>query len=83
MKSVRSVLTQSAFPRPALLQGQHWLLYDQRVIQIGHIGRLLAHHRIIVPWLKQGAPRRQYLTTLTDLKAFLHANEAVLIQNAS
>lgn len=68
---------------PQLLQGQHWLLLDRRLVQIGHVGRLLAHHRVIVPWLKHGTPRRQFLTSVKDLQTFLTANDAKLVQNAS
>ena len=83
MKKVRAATTESILPIFNLLQGQHWLLLDKRMIQVGHVGRLLAHHRIIVPWLKHGTPRRELLTSVKDLKSFLQANGAVLVQNAS
>ena len=66
-----------------LLQGQLWTLVDQRILQVGHVGRLLVHHRMIVPWLQSGTPRRQVLTSIKELQKFLHVNEAALVENAS
>lgn len=68
---------------PAFIQGQHWELLDKRLIQIGHVGRLLVHHRMIVPWLKRSTARRQTLTSVKDLRAFLTANSAVLVERAA
>src|SRR5215212_1581118 len=40
----------SSLPTPAFIKGQLWQLFDTtRFIQIGHVGRLLVHHRTIVP----------------------------------
>jgi hypothetical protein len=65
---------------PGFIKGQHWELMDKRLIQIGHVGRVLVHHRIIVPWLKRSMARRQTLTSVKDLQKFLAANNAVLVE---
>ena len=63
-------------------KGQRWKV-GERFIKIGHVGRLLVHHRMIVPWLQSGTPRRQVLTSIKELQKFLHVNEAALVENAS
>ncbi len=72
---------KSPIPR-AFAKGQLWQLLDKRFIQIGHVGRLLVHHRTIVPWLKR-TNSKQTLTSIKDLERFLITNEATLVENGS
>ena len=70
-------------PTPAFIKGQLWQLIDTtRFVQIGHVGRLLVHHRIIVPSLKRSLAR-QTLTSIKDLQRFLTTNQAVLVESCS
>lgn len=68
-------------PTPALIKGQLWQLFDNtRFIQIGHVGRLLVHHRTIVPSLKRSISR-ETLSSVKDLQQILTAHKAVLVEN--
>jgi hypothetical protein len=73
----------SPTPAPALIKGQLWQLIDTtRFVQIGHVGRLLVHHRTVVPSLRRSLSR-QTLTSIKDLQRFLSANQAVLVESCS
>jgi len=75
--------THSPLPTPAFIKGQLWQLIDTtRFIQIGHVGRLLVHHRTIVPSLKRSLSR-QTLSSIKDLRQILTANKAVLVESCS
>jgi hypothetical protein len=66
---------------PAFVKGQLWRLFDAtRFIQIGHVGRLLVHHRTLVPSLRRSISR-QSLSSIKDLQQILTANKAVLVEN--
>ena len=70
-------------PSPSLtafVKGQRWQLSDTRLVQIGHVGRLLVHHRTIVPTLKRSMSRES-LSSVKDLQKMLAANNAVLVEN--
>ena len=68
-------------PTPAFVKGQLWQLFDTtRFIKIGHVGRLLVHHRTIVPSLKRSISR-ETLSSIKDLLQILTANKAVLVEN--
>jgi hypothetical protein len=68
-------------PTPAFIKGQLWQLLDtDRFIQIGHVGRLLVHHRTVVPSLKRSISR-ETLSSVKDLQRFLTTNKAVLVKN--
>lgn len=68
-------------PTPAFVKGQLWQLLDAtRFIKIGHVGRLLVHHRTVVPSLKRSISR-ETLSSIKDLLQILAANKAVLVQN--
>jgi hypothetical protein len=74
----------SSLPTPPFVKGQLWQLCDAtRFIQIGHVGRLLVHHRTIVPSLQRSISRRQTLSSVKDLQRFLTANQAVLVESCS
>jgi hypothetical protein len=65
---------------PEFVKGQLWQLTDERFIKIGHVGRLLVHHRTIVPSLKRSISR-ETLSTVNDLERYLTANKAALVKN--
>jgi hypothetical protein len=65
---------------PAFVKGQLWQLFDTRFVQIGHVGRLLVHHRTIVPSLKRSISR-ETLSSIKELQQTLTANKAVLVEN--
>jgi hypothetical protein len=67
-------------PTPAFVKGQLWQLSDTRFIKIGHVGRLLIHHRTVIPTLKRSMSR-ETLSTMKDLGQLLAANKAVLVEN--
>ena len=68
-------------PVPAFVKGQLWQLLDKtRFVKIGHVGRLLVHHRIVVPSLKRSISR-ETLSSVKDLQQILTANKAVLVEN--
>ena len=70
-------------PATPFIKGQLWQLIDAtKFVQIGHVGRLLVHHRTIIPSLKRSLSR-QTLTSITDLQRFLTANKAVLVESCS
>lgn len=64
---------------PLFVKGQLWQL-DTRFIKIGHVGRLLVHHRVVVPTLKRSVSRES-LSAIKELQQFLTANNAVLVEN--
>ncbi len=70
----------SLSPTPAFVIDQLWQLCDTRFIKIGHVGRLLVHHRTIVPTLKRSISRETF-STFKDLQQILTANKAVLVKN--
>jgi hypothetical protein len=72
----------SSLPTPefAFAKGQLWQLPDERLIKIGHVGRLLIHHRTVVPTLKRSMSR-EILSSVKELEQFLTANKAVLVEN--
>ena len=73
----------SPLPTPAFIKGQLWQLFDAtRFIQIGHVGRLLVHHRTLVPSLKRSLSR-QTLSSIKDLQQILTENKAVLVESCS
>lgn len=75
--------TNSSASTPAFIKGQLWQLFDTtRFIQIGHVGRLLVHHRTIVPSLKRSLSR-QTLSSIKDLQQIMMANKAVLVESCS
>ena len=65
---------------PAFVKGQLWQLSDTRFVKIGHVGRLLIHHRTVIPTLKRSMSR-ETLSTMKDFEQFLAANKAVLVEN--
>ena len=68
---------------PTFIKGQLWQLIDNtKFVQIGHVGRLLVHHRTIIPSLKRSLAR-QSLTSIADLQRYLTANKAVLVESCS
>jgi hypothetical protein len=67
-------------PTPAFVKGQLWQLSDTQFIKIGHVGRLLIHHRTIIPTLKRSMSR-ETLSTMKALGQFLATNKAVLVEN--
>jgi hypothetical protein len=72
----------SSLPTPevAFVKGQLWQLPDERFLKIGHVGRLLVHHRTVVPALKRSISR-ETLSSVKELEQFLTANKAVLVEN--
>jgi hypothetical protein len=70
-----------ALPIPAFIKGQVWQLLDTRFIKIGHVGRLLVHHRTIIPSLKRSISRES-LSSMKDLQQLLTTNKAVLVDNS-
>jgi hypothetical protein len=60
-------------------KGQRWKI-GERFIRIGHVGRLLVHHR------NEDAARkrmtRESLTAVTTLQEFLKANKAILVASS-
>jgi hypothetical protein len=73
----------SPLSAPPFIKGQLWQLIDTtRFIQIGHVGKLLVHHRTIVPSLKRSLSR-QTLSSIKDLQTMLTANKAVLVESCS
>ena len=68
---------------PTFIKGQLWQLIDNtKFVQIGHVGRLLVHHRTIIPSLRRSLSR-QSITSIADLQRFLTANKAVLVESSS
>jgi hypothetical protein len=59
----------------AFTEGQLWRV-GARVIKIGHVGRLLVHHRTVDPLLKRVS--RESFTAIKELEQFLTTNKAVL-----
>src|SRR5215204_2745561 len=59
------------------VKGQLWGISD-RFVKIGHVGRLLVHHRLVVPALKRSISR-ETLSSIPELQRFLAANNAVLV----
>ena len=53
---------------------------EERSIQIGHVGRILVHHRSVVPSLKKSVSRES-LSSIKELQDFLAAHNAVLVKN--
>jgi len=66
---------------PVFVKGQLWQLVDTRFIQIGHVGRLLVHHRTVVPSLKRSISRES-LSSVKELQQMLTTNKAVLVENS-
>ena len=62
------------------VKGQLWQI-DSRFVKIGHVGRLLVHHRTVVPSLKRSTSRESF-SAIKDLQQFLTANNAVLVENS-
>ncbi len=69
----------STSPASSFVKGQLWQL-DTRFVKIGHVGRLLVHHRIVVPTLKRSVSRES-LSSIKDLRQFLTAHKAVLVED--
>ena len=67
-------------PAPAFVKGQLWQLLDTRVVKIGHVGRLLVHHRTVAPEFKRSMSR-ETLSSVKELQQFLATNKAVLVEN--
>ena len=65
---------------PAFVKGQLWQLLDTRFLQIGHVGRLLVHHRFIVPSLGRSVGR-ETLSSIKELQQSLTTQGAVLVEN--
>ncbi len=83
MQKRRKSPLNPSFPSPSFIKGQLWQLIDNtKFVQIGHVGRLLVHHRTIIPSLRRSLSR-QTLTSITDLQRFLAANKAVLVESCS
>ena len=65
----------------SFVKGQRWQLADAtRLVQIGHVGRLLVHHRTIVPTAKRSISRES-ISSVKDLQKMLADNKAVLVEN--
>jgi hypothetical protein len=60
-------------------KGQRWRI-GVRLIQIGHVGRLLVHYRTIDPVMKRRSP--ESLLAIKTLQQFLKQNQAVLLSTA-
>jgi hypothetical protein len=58
------------------VKGQRWQI-GMRLIQIGHVGRLLVHYRTIDPVRKRNL--RESLSGIETLQQFLKQNQAVLL----
>ena len=77
VRNLSVALTNSPLPAPLFVKGQLWRL-DTRFVKIGHVGKLLVHHRLVVPTLKR-AVSRESLSAIKELRQFLTANNAVLV----
>jgi hypothetical protein len=64
---------------PQFSKGQLWQVGD-RFVRIGHVGRLLVHHRMVVPPLKRSVSRESF-STFDELQKFLKKNHGVLVEN--
>jgi hypothetical protein len=62
------------------VKGQLWQI-DSRFVRIGHVGRLLVHHRTVVPSLKRSISRES-VSVIRELQQFLTTNNAVLVENS-
>ena len=80
MKKLLKTSVNPSSPTPAFVNGQLWQLCDTRCLKIGHVGRLLVHHRTIVPSLKRSMSRETF-SSVRDLQQILTANKAVLVEN--
>jgi hypothetical protein len=80
VEKLRKNLVSSPSPTPAFIKGQMWQLLDTRFIKIGHVGRLLVHHRTVIPEFKRSMSR-ETLSSVKDLQKFMAENRAVLVEN--
>jgi hypothetical protein len=64
---------------PEFVKGQLWQI-DERFVKIGHVGRLLVHHRILLDSFKRSFSRDSIIA-IKELQQFLTKNKAVLIEN--
>ena len=66
---------------PEFVKGQLWK-FDQRCIEIGHVGKLLVSHKGVVLGEKKPARSKSRLMTIKELQRFLTENRAVLIPDS-
>jgi hypothetical protein len=64
---------------PMFVKGQLWQV-GTRFIKIGHVGRVLVHHRTVVPSLKRSISPES-VSAVKELQQFLSKSDAVLVQN--
>jgi hypothetical protein len=72
-----STTASSSFP--TFVKGQLWQV-GTKFIKIGHVGRLLIQHRVVVPSVKR-SPHRESIMALKEFQDFLKKNRAVLVEN--
>jgi hypothetical protein len=73
--------TDSLGPASSIfVKGQLWQI-KERVLKIGHVGRILVHHRMVDPLLKRAS--REDITSIKTLQKYLMTNHAVLVENSS
>jgi hypothetical protein len=73
----QSATSSSAMPK--IVKGQLWQV-GTRLIKIGHVGRVLVHHRTVVPSLKRPLSPESF-SLLKEFQQLLNEQEAVLVQN--
>ncbi|HEY0551786.1 MAG TPA: hypothetical protein VGF13_19430 [Verrucomicrobiae bacterium] len=79
---MRKLSQSPAASLPAnFIKGQLWQV-GLRFVEIGHVGRLLVNHRIVVPTLKR-SPSRPLLISIKELQKYLASNNAVLVESMS
>ncbi|HMJ89530.1 MAG TPA: hypothetical protein VK530_06920 [Candidatus Acidoferrum sp.] len=76
---MRNIAKDSLTPSSIFVKGQLWQI-EGRFTKIGHVGRLLVHHRTVDPVLNRTS--RESVTAIKALQQFLTANHAVLVENA-
>jgi len=73
--------TPPAIPLPEFVKGQLWQI-DERFVKIGHVGRLLVHHRILLDSFKRSFSRESIIA-IKELRQFLTKNKAVLVEESN
>ncbi len=67
-------------PVPAILVKDQLWQTGARMVKIGHVGKLLVHHRTVDPVLKRTS--RESITAIKTLQQFLIENSAVLVEKS-
>ena len=69
----------SSPPELGIVKGQLWQISEERFVKIGHVGRFLVHHRILLASFKRAVARESFIA-IKDLREFLAKSKAVLVE---